>query len=94
MRAIWRGGFGKQLNQRLFFEWPDAQDLQHRMRRQREVQPLADDGHSHVDADGGPDLGLDRVLRAAEETLDAQMLFDPFERRADTLPTRPYTQRS
>ncbi len=51
------------------------------MQRQFQVEPLADDGHQHVDGDGGPDLGLDRVLRGAEETLDAKMLLDPLEKQ-------------
>jgi hypothetical protein len=43
------------------------------------VEPLLDDGYEHVDRDGDPELGLDRVLGSAEEAFDAEMLFDPFE---------------
>lgn len=38
-------------------------------------------GDEHVDRDGDPDLDLDRVLRSAEEGLDAQVLLDPFEEK-------------
>ncbi len=40
---------------------------------------LPDDRHQHVDADGDPDLRSHSVLRGAVETLDSQMLLDPFE---------------
>ncbi len=40
---------------------------------------LLDDRHQHVDADGDPDLRSHSVLRSAVETLDSQMLLDPFE---------------
>ena len=44
-----------------------------------QAEPFADDGDQNVDADGDPDLGLDRVLAGAEKALDTQMLLDPFE---------------
>lgn len=40
---------------------------------------LLETGHQEVNADRDPDLGFDRVLGRAEERLDAQVLFDPFE---------------
>ena len=46
-----------------------------------DAQLLLDDGHEHVNADGNPDLGLDRVFGGAEERLDAQVLLDPLEKQ-------------
>jgi|TARA_B100001971_G_C17641899_1_gene263786 hypothetical protein len=43
------------------------------------AQPLLGDGDEHVDADGDPDLCLHSVGRSAEEGLDSEVLFDPFE---------------
>ena len=43
-------------------------------------EPFADDGHQHVNGHGDPYLGLDGVGRLPEEALDAQVLFDPFEK--------------
>src|SRR5258708_33709960 len=50
------------------------------------MELLFDDGDEHVDRDGDPDLGLHSVLGGAEETLDTEMLLDPFEKQFD-LPT-------
>ena len=50
------------------------------MQREIQIEALADDGHEHVDRHGDRHLRLDRVLRGAEEALDAQMLLDPLER--------------
>jgi hypothetical protein len=36
-----------------------------------QAEPFADVGDQNVDADGDPDLGLDRVLAGAEKALDA-----------------------
>ena len=44
---------------------------------------LADQGNQYVDADGGPDLGLDSVRRRTVESLDSQVLFDPLEEEFD-----------
>ena len=71
----------------MFFERRDAQDLKHRMQRQRQVESLANDGDEHVRADRDPHLGFDRVLGCAEEPLDAQVLLDPFEKEFH-LPTQ------
>ena len=51
------------------------------MHRRLQLQALSDDRHGDVDAHGDLDLALNRILRSAEERLDAQMLFDPFEKR-------------
>ncbi len=49
------------------------------MQRQIEIEPFLDDGHQHISGDGDPYLALDGILGGAEEPLDAQVLFDPFE---------------
>lgn len=49
----------------------------------RQIQALFQDGHQHVDGDGDPDLGLDRVFRSAVEGFDPQMLLDPLEEQFD-----------
>src|SRR3989338_8374602 len=57
---------------------------------------LLDNRHQHVDADGDPDLRSHRVLRGAVETLDSQMLLDPFEEQLhlpSTFVQRAYCQR-
>ena len=51
-----------------------------------QAEPFSDNGDQDVDADGDPDLGLDRVFAGAEEAFDAQMLLDPFEQQGDILP--------
>ena len=38
-------------------------------------------GDKHVGGHGAPDLRLDRVLAVAKKLLDAQVLFDPFEKQ-------------
>ena len=49
------------------------------MQRRIQFELFLDDRHQHVDADGDPDLCSHSVLRGAVETLDSQMLLDPFE---------------
>ena len=44
---------------------------------------LFDDGDQHVGGHGAPDLRLYRVLAGAQESLDAQVLLDPFEEQLD-----------
>ena len=44
---------------------------------------LFNNGNQHVRGDGAPDLRLHRILAVADETLDAQMLLDPFEVQFD-----------
>jgi hypothetical protein len=51
------------------------------MQRKLQIEALANDGHEYVDRHSGPHLGLDRVLGGTEETLDAQMLFDPTKKK-------------
>ena len=40
----------------------------------------------HINRDGNPDMGLDRILRSTEEGFDTQMLFDPLEKQLDLPP--------
>ena len=47
------------------------------------TEAFSDDRNQHINADGDPDLGFDRVLVGAEKCLDAQMLLDPFEEQLD-----------
>ena len=47
---------------------------------------LLDDSDQHVGGHGAPDLRLHRVLAGAQETLDAQVLLDPFEQLGGILP--------
>jgi hypothetical protein len=42
-----------------------------------------DDCHQHINGDGNPDLGLDRIVAGAIESFDSEMLFDPFEEQFD-----------
>jgi hypothetical protein len=44
---------------------------------------LADTRDEHVNADRDPDLGFDGIVRGAEKTFYAQVLFDPFEEQFD-----------
>jgi hypothetical protein len=47
------------------------------------AETFSDDRNQHVNADGDPDLGFDRVLVGGEKCLDAQMLLDLFEEQLD-----------
>ncbi len=76
-------GFAKQLNERRFLEYGHAQNLQDCVETGVDVEAFFEDGDQDVDRDGDPDLGLDGVLGGAEEALDAQVLFDPFEEQLD-----------
>ena len=53
-----------------------------------QIQTFLDDRHQHVNGDGNPDLGSDRILRCAVESLDPQMLLDPAKEQFH-LPTTP-----
>ena len=44
---------------------------------------LFDNGDQHVSGDSAPDLCFHGVLAVADETLDAQILFDPLEEQLD-----------
>ncbi len=47
------------------------------------MKSFFDDGNQHVSRHGAPDLRLDGVLAVAQELLDSQVLFDPFEEQFD-----------
>ena len=76
-------GVCKYMNNRLFLEYGDAQNLENGVEAQVQVQPLPDDGYQDVDRDGDPHLRLDCVLRDSEERLDPEMLLDPPEEEFD-----------
>ena len=44
-------------------------------------ETLPDDSDEYIDRDGDPYLSLHGVLAGALERLDAQVLFDPFEKQ-------------
>ena len=50
------------------------------------MQALFHDGNEHIDGYGDPDLGLHGILSGAIESLDPQMLLDPFEEQFDLPP--------
>ncbi len=50
------------------------------------MEPLLDDGNQHIHRDGGPDLGLHRILGGPVEGLDPQVLLDPLEEQLDLPP--------
>ena len=50
-----------------------------------ELKFFFDDSNEHVGGCGAPDLRLHRVFAGAQETLDAQMLLDPFEEQLHLL---------
>jgi hypothetical protein len=56
-----------------------AQNLQDLRQTKFQSKLFADDGDQHVNADGNPDLRLDRVVTGAEKVFDPQILLDPFE---------------
>ena len=56
------------------------------MKRQFNLKPLFDDGPKRICGHGGPHLGRDSVVVVAQESLDTEMLLDPFEQESD-LPT-------
>src|SRR5579885_39476 len=66
-----------------FFEQGETEHLQQRVERGTAAVAFFDDCNQHVDRDGDPDLGFDRVLRGSKEGLDAQVLLDPLEEQLD-----------
>ena len=71
-----------------FLEERDAENLEHCVEVQPQLESLPGNRDQQVTADGRPHLGLDRVFRRAVESLDAQVLFDPLEEQLD-LPPAP-----
>lgn len=45
---------------------------------------FTDDGNQDINADGNPDLSLDRVFGVAIEAFDVEVLLDPFEEEFDS----------
>jgi hypothetical protein len=48
-----------------------------------QVKPFLDDRNQHVGAYRSPNLGLHGIQTRTVESLDSQMLFDPFEEEFD-----------
>src|SRR3970040_2673687 len=76
-------GVRKYLDNRLFLEYGNAQNLENCVEAQVQVQVLPDDGDQDVDRDGDPHLRLHGVLRGPEERLDPELLLDPPEEELD-----------
>src|SRR3990172_1633483 len=76
-------GARKCLDNRLFFENGDAQNLENCVEALSQMQPLLDDGYQDVYRDGDPHLRFHGVLRGSEERLDPKMLLDPPEEELD-----------
>ena len=47
------------------------------------MEAFSNDGDKDISGDGNPDLRLYRIFGSAVESLDAEMLFDPFEEQFD-----------
>ncbi len=76
----------KYLEQRLFLENGDAQNLENCVEALAQMQPLLDNRHQDVDQDRDPHLGLHSILGSSEERLDAKMLHDPPEEQLNLPP--------
>ena len=74
---------GNQLVDWGFLKHVDLEKVQQQLWRCREIQTLPGDDDHEKNADGDPDLRLDRVQRVAEEMFDRQILLDPFEKGFD-----------
>ena len=74
---------GNQLIERDFLKHVDLENIQQELWRCRKVQSLLGDDDDEINADGDPDLRLDRVERVAEEMFDRQVLLDPLEKGLD-----------
>ena len=72
-------GFRKYLCDKDFLEEHNAENLHDFAQTQFDFQFLLDDCYQNVNADGNPDLSLYCVFARAKETLDSQVLLDPFE---------------
>src|ERR1035437_5633055 len=73
----------KCLKNRRFLKKPYAQNLQHIVKAAIDLQFFLDNRHQHVDANGDPNLRLDRVVGVPVKGLDAKVLLDPFEEQLD-----------
>lgn len=69
--------------ERDLFKGMNAQNLQNAVQTHLDCEFLAQDGDQRINAHGNPDLCFDGIDADAQETLDAQMLLDPFEEKFD-----------
>ena len=76
--------FRKYLCNRNFLEKYNAENLQDFAQTQLDFEFFLDDCDQNVNADGYPDLSLYGIDTGAEERLDSQVLFDPFEKDFDS----------
>jgi len=78
---VWRCGIRNQLRQRRCLKHIDAQNLRQTGQANLQMKLFAQNGHEQINANRDPDLGLDRVIARPKEMLDAQVLFDAFEKQ-------------
>lgn len=76
----------KQLIDRDFLKDVDAQNLQYPAQTFVESMNLIETGDHQVNADRDPDLCAHGVLGGAEESFNAEVLFDPFKEEFDLPP--------
>ena len=69
----------KHLQNGRFFENRESHYLQKSVKAGLDAESSFCYCHQHVNAYGDPDLRLDSIRGVAEEALDPEMLFDPFE---------------
>jgi len=68
---------------RVFREYVYADDLQYSAHALPDSKGLIENGHHEINACRDPDLGLHSVLAEPVESLDPQVLLDPFEEQLD-----------
>ena len=66
-----------------FLEQRRGKNLQNCVERMRRSELFFENGDQDVDGNRDPNLRLDTVRGGAEEALDPQVLFDPFEEQFD-----------
>ena len=66
-----------------FLEKRCGENLQNCVKRVLETELFFENGDEQIDGHGYPDLNLHAVGRSPKETLDAQVLLDPFEKKLD-----------
>ena len=85
--------FHKQFLKRHILKCREADSLEDFVQTRLQPQFLLSNSNQKVGADGHPDLEAHRVLRGADELVDAQMLFDPAKEEFD-LPPAPVKVRN
>ena len=78
--SVLRNAFRKYFCNRDFLEKYNAENLQDFAQTQLDFEFFLDDCDQNINADGYPDLCLYGIGTGAEERLDSQVLFDPFEK--------------